>query len=129
MKKNKNKIPLDPSISIDDDLKKLVGVFIITNKGLKVAYTKKILNEVKANYFVVFEGKDLMYEPSAIFETQMYDAQQEVYFIICQNSRVNQIMALVEEQCRLLIEPQAQVISIPLSSMINYNLFQFLSGN
>lgn len=127
MKKSKKEKPsLKPSINVDEDLKRLVAVVVITNQGLKETYQKKFINEANVNYLVVFNAKDLNYKPNVIFETQMYDSSQEVYFILCQNARVHQIMEIVQEQCQLLLESRAQVFSIPLSSMINYNLFQFL---
>ena len=124
--RKKDKKNLDPSVTVEDDLKKIVTVFIITNKGMSETLSKKLIREAKVKFLTVFDAKDLDYAPNVIFEKQMYDSSQEVYLILCQNSRVNRIMEIVEEQCELLIEPTARVFSIPLTSMINYNLFKIL---
>ena len=128
MSKKDSKAKIDPSITVTDDLKKLVCVFIITNRGLKDTLSKKIIRDAKAKYLVVFDAKDLVYKPNVIFERQMYDSSQEVFFIICQNARVGMIMEIVEDQCRLLVEAKARVLSVPLTSIINYNLFQLFSS-
>lgn len=127
-KKQVNKTPLEPTVDVNDELKKLVAVFIITNKGLKETYFKKIIKEGKANYMLSFPAKDINYKPNVIFETQMYDSSQEIHLIICPNHRVNKIMDIVDEQCRLLVQAKAQVLSVPLSSVINYRFFRFLGA-
>ena len=127
MKKTKEK-KLEPSLTVDDDLKKIVVVLIITNKGFRETLAKKLIREAKVKYLTVFDARDLDYLPNAIFEKQMYDSRQEVYLVVCQNVRVNQIMEIVQQQCELLVEPKARVLSVPLSSLINYNLFQLLGS-
>ena len=119
---------LTPSFTVEDDLKKIVAVFIFINKGLRETLSKKIISESKAKYLTVFNAKDLDYRPNPIFEKQMYDSQQEVYLVICQNLKVNKIMEIVQEQCELLVEPSARVLSVPLTSLMNYNLFQIFSS-
>lgn len=126
MKKNRS-AALDSRININDDLKRIVFVLLITNKGLSDVYKKRLMQEAKINYMILVDGTDLNYKPNIIFETQMYDSSQEIYLILCQNARVNQVMEIVEEQCRFLVEAQAQVISVPLTALINYNLFRFIS--
>ena len=128
MAKRKKNETLKSTVDVEDDLNRLVCVLVITNKGLRETLKRKLINDARINYIVVMDAKDLNYKPSPIFETQMYDHKQEVFLLICRNERVHSVMEVVRDQNRLLLESKSQVLSFPLSSMINYKLFQFLSA-